>query len=122
MGLIIVAFGVVDIAAPSVLLEFGRSLLTPTALYVVAVVRVIFGALLLWIASASRMPRTLRVIGVLVIVAGLFTPFFGVERSKAILNWWSSQGPLSIRTLGGVAIIFGLFLVYVVNSPRRIAA
>ena len=122
MGILIAAIGVVGIAAPLVLLEFGRSLQTPSALYVVAAVRIIFGAVLLWVAGASRMPRTLRVIGIVIVVAGLLTLFFGVERSQAMLDWWSSQGLLFMRAWAGVAVILGLFIVYAVTSPRRAAA
>ena len=122
MAALITAIGVVGVAFPSVLLEFGQSLQTPSALLVAAVIRIIFGAVLVWVASASRMPRTLRVIGFLVIVAGVLTPLFGVERSQAILSWFSSQGPLFMRAWASTAVIFGLFVAYVVNSPRRTAA
>ena len=121
LGLIIAAFGILGIAAPSVLLEFGRSLQTTNALNIVAAVRVMFGAVLLWVAPGSRTPRILRVLGVLIIVAGLFTPFFGVERSRTMLDWWSTQGPLFTRAWAIVAVVFGLFIVYTVTSPRRSA-
>jgi hypothetical protein len=109
-------------AAPSVLLEFGRSLQTPSALYAVAVVRIAFGALLFWGASASRMPRMLRVIGTVIMVAGLLTPFFGVERAQAMLTWWSSHGQAFMRAWAALAVAFGLFIIYAVASPRRGAA
>ena len=122
MAALIAAIGVVGVAFPSVLLEFGQSLQTPSALLVAAVIRIIFGAVLVWVASAARMPRTLRVIGFLVIVAGVLTPLFGVERFQAVLSWFSSQGPLLMRAWASTAVIFGLFVAYVVNSPRRTAA
>ena len=122
LGFAIAAIGIVGVADPSLLLEFGRSLQTPAALHVVSAVRIIFGVVLLWIASASRMPRTLRVVGILLIVAGLLGPFFGVERSRAMLDWWVAQGPLFTRAWASVAVIFGLFIVYVVTTPRRSAA
>ena len=122
MAALIAAIGVVGVAFPSLLLEFGQSLQTPSALLVAAVIRIIFGAVLVWVASASRMPITLRVIGFLVIVGGILTPVFGVERFQAILNWFSSQGPLFMRAWASVAVIFGLFVAYVVNAPRRTAA
>lgn len=115
----IVAVGVFAIAAPSALLESGRSLLTPTALYAVAAIRVMFGALLLSVATGSRMPRTLRVIAVVIIIAGLLTPLFGFERSLAMIAWLSSQGLPIFRMAAGFLVIIGLFIVYVVNAPRR---
>ena len=118
-GLIIVAIGALGVAGPAVLLELGRTLQTPSALYVVAAIRIVFGAVLLAVASGSRMPRTLRVLGIVIIIAGLLTPFFGVERTQAVLRWWSSQDPLLVRALAGVAIVFGIFIIHVVRRPRR---
>ena len=121
IGFIIGAIGVVGVGAPSLLLEFGRSLLTPTALYIVAALRIGIGVVLVRVAPISRMPKVLRVLGILIIIAGVLTPFFGVERSRAVLDWWSSQGPSFMRLLASVAVAFGLFIVYVV-TPRRTAA
>jgi hypothetical protein len=122
IGLIIGAIGIVGVVVPSLLLEFGRSLLTPTALYIVAALRIGIGVVLVRIAPVSRTPKGLRVLGILIIIAGLLTPFFGVERSRAILDWWSSQGPSFMRVCAGVAVAFGLFIVYAVTSLRRTAA
>ena len=114
----IAGVGVVGVVAPLLLLDLGKSLLSSNALYAVAAVRVAFGLLLLRVASQSRMPGTLRVIGALILINGLVTPFFGVERSEALLNWFSSQGPTFVRVIATLAIAFGAFVVYVVR-PRR---
>jgi hypothetical protein len=122
LGLIVAAIGVLGVAAPSVLLEFGRSLQTTNALYIVATMRVMFGAILLWVAPVSRTPKTLRVLGVFIIIAGMFTPFFGVERPRAMFDWWSTQGSFFTQVWAIMAVVFGLFIVYAVTSPRRSAA
>ncbi len=70
LGLAIAAIGTLGVVAPSALLEFGRSLQTTNALYVVAGVRVVFGAKepssrghglvwLLLLVSSSSMPSLL---------------------------------------------------------------
>jgi uncharacterized membrane protein len=122
MGFIIAGIGVVGIAAPSVLIQFGRSLLTPNGIYIIVAVRVIFGAALLWVAPGSRTPKTLRALGVLILIAGVLTPFIGVERSRALLDWWLTQGPLFTRAWAGLAVVFGLFIIYSITAPRRSAA
>jgi uncharacterized membrane protein len=122
IGFIIAGIGIFGVAAPSAFLEFGRSLQTPNVIYIIAAVRVIFGAVLLWVSPASRTPKTLRVLGVLIVIAGVLTPFIGVERSRAMLDWWSTQGPLFTRAGAGVAVVFGLFIVYAITTPRRSAA
>lgn len=106
LGLILAAIGVLGIAYPSVLFEFGRSMRSAGAVYFVAALRVAFGIVLIWAAPDARTPRTLRVIGVLIIIAGLVTPFLGVER-------WSTQGSFLARSWPALAVIFGLFIAYV---------
>jgi hypothetical protein len=122
MSAMIAAIGAAGIVAPLALLDFGRSLQTPNMLHVVAAVRIVYGAAVLWVASASRMPIALRVIGIAIIVSGLLTPYFGVERAQALLIWWGKQGLLFMRAWAGMALLFGLFVVYAVAYPRRSVA
>ena len=122
MSLAIAGLGVLGVAAPGVLLEFAGSLLVPPALYGVAAVRVVFGALLVLVATESRMPRTLRVIGVLIVVAGLLTPLLGAERTASILAWMSAQAPLLVRAVAVVPVLVGAFFAYAINPRRRAAA
>jgi uncharacterized membrane protein YidH (DUF202 family) len=121
LGFVVAAMGVLGVAAPSVLLEFGRLLQSAGGLYVVAAVRVGFGTILFWAASNSRTPRTLRVLGMFIIIAGLATPFLGIERSRAMFDWWSTQGALFTRAWPIAAVGFGLFIAYA-TSPRGSAA
>jgi hypothetical protein len=97
----------------------GRTLLAPPALYGVAAVRVVFGALLISVATASRLPTTLRGIGSFILIAGLVTPLFGAERSIEVFTWLSGQGLLFIRALAALPVVFGIFLVYAISAYRR---
>jgi hypothetical protein len=119
MSLAVVGLGILGISAPAVLLELGRSLLSPAALYGVAAVRVVFGGLLISVATASRLPRALRVIGVFIVVAGLLTPLFGTERSVEAFTWLSGQGLLFVRVIAIVPVLLGIFLLYAINAHRR---
>jgi hypothetical protein len=121
VGFVVAAIGVLGVAAPSVLLELGRSLQSAGGLYVVAAVRIGFGTILLWAAPNSRTPLTLRIFGVFIIIAGLVTPFFGVDRSRAMFDWWATQGSFFTRAWPIAAVVFGLFIAYAA-SPRGSAA
>jgi uncharacterized membrane protein len=114
----VATIGAVGVATPSVLLDLGDSLITQTVLYIAAGARAFFGAVLLWVAPASRAPKTLRVIGALLILAAVLTPFFGVERSREMLDWLLNQGPMFTRAWAGVAVALGLFIVYANTNPR----
>ncbi|WP_378995445.1 hypothetical protein [Paraherbaspirillum soli] len=117
-GLVIAVIGVLGIAAPSTLLDFGRSLQTPFALYIVAAIRIGFGIALIRVAAISRTPKTFRILGVPIIIAGVVTPFIGVERARMIVDWWFAQGAWLMQIWAGLAVIFGLFIVYAL-TPRR---
>jgi hypothetical protein len=121
IALVIAALGLLGVASPSLLLDLVRPLLSPVALYVVAAVRVAFGVLLWMVASGSRMPRTLHTLGIIIVAAGVLTPFFGVERSQAIFDWWSQQPPWFMRTWAVLPIVLGCF-VFLALRPREQAA
>jgi len=50
------AIGLIGVVAPSLIVEIGRSLLVPIALYVVAAFRIGVGIVLLLAAADSRLP------------------------------------------------------------------
>lgn len=118
IGLAIAGLGCVGLVAPAVLLDFGNSLLTETGLYIVAAIRVAFGLLLLFAARRSRMPRALRAIGIVIIIAGLITPLFGVERSASMFAWMTTRGPTFVRVVAIFALALGAFILYAA-TPRR---
>ena len=117
-GFLMAAIGIVGIADPSLLLDATRFPLTSLGLYIAAAFRVVFGVVLIGVASTSRMPRTLRTLGAIIVVAGFITPFAGVERARGIVAWWVSQGIAFMRIWASIAVIFGLFIIYAV-IPRR---
>ena len=122
IGLLLAAVGLVGVVAPSFIVEAGRSLLIPIALYVVAAFRIGVGVVLLLAAADSRVPTVLRIFGIVIILAGVFTLFVGVEHSRAILDWWSNQGPLFMRFCLVGPLVIGLVVIYALTAPRRTAA
>ena len=121
VGLFIVAIGMGGIAAPHGLLTAVRFVLTPLGLYLVAALRIVFGVVLILAAPSARAPKVLRLLGFIILVAGLTTPFFGVDRARAMLDWWAARGPAFMRLWAGFAVALGAFVVYAV-APRRHAA
>ena len=120
LGFVVAAIGVLGIAAPSVLIEYARLLQSTDALYVVAGLRILFGIVVFWAAPNSRTPRIFRTLGILIVIAGLLTPFVGVERSRAMMDWWSGRSSFFTRAALVAAVGFGLFIAYSA-TPRRSA-
>jgi hypothetical protein len=119
VGLFIIAMGILGVVAPYGLLGAVQSILTPLGLYLVAALRVVFGVILVLVAPSSRAPKALRLIGFIILVAGLVTPFFGVDRARAMLDWWMARGPAFMRLWAGLGVAFGVLVVYAVAPHRR---
>ena len=112
LGVVVVLTGAIILAVPDLLPAVGRLAVTPGGLYAIAALRITLGLAVVLAATSSRAPRTLRALGVFVIIAGLTTPAFGVARSRAVLEWWTSTGPAFTRLFAGVLMVMGGFLVY----------
>ena len=119
IGALLILAGAISFAAPDLRLALERSVITPAGLYAIAALRIAIGLAFVLAAPASRAPRTLRVLGLIVIIAGLATPWFGVARAQAVLNWFASAGPLLMRVDAGIGMALGGFLVYVFRTPAR---
>lgn len=119
IGALVILVGGIGFAAPDLRLALERPLITPAGLYVVAVLRIALGLALALAAPASRAPRTVRVLGLIVIIAGLAAPWFGAARAQAVLDRIASAGPSLMRVDGSVAMALGGFLVYVFRAPIR---
>ena len=118
VALLISLIGLTGVISPETLAALGRHALTPTGLLVVAAVRIGIGVVLLLVARVSRAPRTLRIFGIIAIIAGVATPFVGVEHSRRVMDWWLAQGFVWVRLHAGIALVLGGFLAYAV-APRR---
>jgi hypothetical protein len=117
IGIFVMTAALVGIVAPSQLIAIGRHVATPAGLYTIAILRVGIGLVLIGASRASRARGALRVIGAMVVVAGLATPWFGTDRANAVVNWVSGQGPMLIRLGAGVVLAFGGFITYAVARP-----
>lgn len=108
------AVGAVGVVSPTQLLGLVRRIQSPAGLWVATAFRIVLGVSLYAVAAPSRAPEVLRVLGVLTIAAGVATPFFGLERFRKLLDWWSARGPGFVRAWAAVALAFGLSLAYAV--------
>jgi hypothetical protein len=119
IGSLVILGSAISFAVPDLRLSLERSLTTPAGFYAIAAMRIAIGLVFGLAAPASRAPRTLRVLGLIVIIAGMATPWFGVARARAVLDWLATAGPLLMRLDAGVGMAMGGFLVYVFRTPTR---
>ena len=121
IGLFIAGLGMLGIVAPEAFLRSVAFFQVPPAIYLAAVNRTLIGIVLVRAAPASRAPKVLRVLGFVIAIGGLLTPFIGIWVGNAIIDWWSAWGTAMVRVWGGAGAAFGAFIIYAV-APRRRAA
>jgi energy-converting hydrogenase Eha subunit E len=109
--ILICAIGVVCIAAPSWLVDV---MLRHAArmLYYAAGFRILFGAVLVLAAPASRAPDVIYILGIVVIVAGIILLFVGQKRFREMINWLAARGPTFVRVWGVLGLLLGWALGY----------
>ena len=118
---VVMIIGIVGVVAPDRLIAAGRYVMTPAGLYAIAALRVGMGVVLMLVASSSRTPKVFRALGFLVLLAGLATPFFGVDRSREIIDWAAVQSPTLLRGVAGVMLVLGGFIAWALATGRRSA-
>jgi len=116
---LVVAAGVAGLVAPDTILSLRSLAATQGALLVFAAVRVAIGVLLIMAAPRSRAPRTLQIAGAVLLLVGLATPLFGVERTRAVLAWEAAQGPSLIRLGGAIVVVLGGLLAVALRPLRQ---
>jgi len=119
IGLLIVAQGILGLAAPDLFVGLVRTLQQPPVIYAAAVIRFLFGIVLFRAAPISRLPVALRSLGALVALGGLLTPFIGIPLARVILGWWSDGGPAIVRIWAAAALCLGALIVYATIPARR---
>ena len=103
----VVAAGVAGLVAPDAILSLRALAATQGALLVFGALRVAIGVVLIMVAPRSRAPRTLQAAGAVLLLAGLATPLFGVDRTRAVLAWEAAQGTWLIRVGGAIVVALG---------------
>ncbi len=127
LGLGIMAVGILGALEPPALASIARRFVGSGAFgfYVIALIRISFGLVLVSVASASRAPKSLRVIGYIIVIAGVTTALTGmtaIERAHASIDWWLRQGSSAIRGTGVLLLALGGFVVYALAPRRRVVS
>ncbi|HON37333.1 MAG TPA: hypothetical protein PLY57_01045 [Deltaproteobacteria bacterium] len=119
LSLFVTATGLLGFMSPGMLISMVRRFAGPLGVYAAAGIRLIMGLALYLSAPVSRIPHAVRALGDITLAAGAVTPFFGPERFRAALAWWSAQGPAYIRAWSLVAVAIGLFTAWSLAPAGR---
>jgi uncharacterized membrane protein YuzA (DUF378 family) len=120
MSVVIIIFGVLTLLAglviivnPEIVFGYLKRHLEKLELQISAiVVRLVLGALLIYLTDVSKFPIVIEVLGWLSIIAAITFAVIGRNNFKRLMSWaMSFQKPYG-RVGGFIAVCFGGFLVY----------
>jgi hypothetical protein len=107
---VMVLLGLTGILWPEGLMNLVSYSFTSQGIWVTAIARMAIGALLLIAARGTRTPRTVRVIAIIIFLAGGATVFMGPEQAQSLKDWWSSKGPDALRIAACLPLAAGCFI------------
>ncbi len=119
VGLGTAVMGVAGLIAPDVLVRIGWLWTTPAGLYASAVLDLLAGLVLLKVASSSRSPVAMSVLGAVTLLGGILTPFLGHARALTYARWWANQDPVFLRLWAALLLVVGVLIVTAVTPRRR---
>lgn len=113
-GLFMVSLGLLAMASPRSMFRFAERFQTQAGLYAAMAIRLVMGVTLILAAPESHVPQALRILGAIVFVSGMITPFIGVERVKRIVAWWGARPSIFQQAWAALALTLGAFIVWAV--------
>jgi len=121
IGALVALLGLTGVLWPEGLMQLAIYSFTATGLYVVAAIRVVLGALLFIVARATRTPKTVRVIGLLILLAGIATALIPAERAQLMKEWWIAHGPDTLRIAACFPLAAGIFIgISALTAERKV--
>ena len=112
VGLIVLGMGILVLISPASLKRMLHIFLAKQWWYFVTGIRILVGILFIVVASETRSPLFVRMVGVLFILAGLFVPLMGAARIQRLVSWWLERSDATLRLWALFAIAFGAAVLW----------
>jgi uncharacterized membrane protein len=110
IAVLLIVLGVTGVFWPPALMDLAKWSFSPKGIYLAAGLRIVIGLLLLVAAGATAMPKTVRVIGAILLVGGIATAFLSAETAQRLASWWLENGEDRLRMTACLPLVLGIFL------------
>jgi hypothetical protein len=110
IAMLMVLVGLTGVLWPEGLMQLATHAHSRSGLYVLAVARIVLGGLLFFAGSATRTPKTIRVIGLVIVIAGIVTALISPERAELMQVWLVARGPDTLRIAACFPLLVGVFV------------
>lgn len=108
------ALGVTVITAPARAHDFARLFLDKAGMWAAAGIRAVFGLCLIAAAGESKAPLILKLVGLVILLFGIATPFLGLDRHRRLVDWWLARPRTMQIFWGAMSLVLGIVLIYLI--------
>lgn len=115
IGVLIAAAAIAILVAPGKWKKMFVRIAQGNWLYVAAAFRIIVGVLFILAAENTRTPMAVKVIGALIIVAGVMIPIIGPKKLALFIQLMLARKDSTLRLFGVVAGAIGVFFIWTAN-------
>ncbi|MDD5458800.1 MAG: hypothetical protein PHF37_05365 [Phycisphaerae bacterium] len=112
IGVVITAMGVVYLIYPQVIRAIINFFSVGYRIYLAAVVRLVFGVILLLAASKAAHPKLVTVLGILFLLGAILIVALGPKRISPMLTWYKGWSLFAMRVVAILITLFGLLVIY----------
>ena len=112
LGAIMLGFGLALLVAPGFLRRGFGIIVRPSTLPLFAILRIGFGIALVLASADTRLPVFVWAFGLLLIIAGVSLPLFGIRRLMKWAERWKAKPDGVIRGWALLAILLGALLTW----------
>lgn len=107
---LLVALGLTGVLYPEGLTGLLKYSFAPTGIIVVSIARIVVGVLLFVAARGSSIANAVRVIAVIIVIAGIAGFFLSPERAQTMASSILEKGPDRLRLIACLPLAVGLFI------------
>jgi uncharacterized membrane protein HdeD (DUF308 family) len=111
IGAFLVLAGCTLIARPSLARRMMEFFKEGRRIYLGGLIRIAVGLVILFCAPAVSLPWIPGVLGVIMILSGVALFAMGLERTRAIIEWWQASSDARLRLAMLIAPIIGVLLI-----------
>ena len=112
VGVVIITAAIVYLLKPGVmkwLMEFFKQ---GKRIYFAGLIRLVLAVVFLLAATQCSRPKVIAGFGILFLISGLLIFMLGLEKLKAILDWYQKKTDLFLRVIALIALAIGAVIIY----------
>ena len=112
IGIVFVFIAVVYLLRPDILKYLMDFFMKGRRIYFAGLLRFVLAVVFFLGANDCRIPWVIITLGILFIISGVLVFTLGLERLKAMLEWYQNQPSILLRFIALIALAVGAIIIY----------